>query len=115
MDKGIGPGKTREDHKQLSDQLYYAYSEGKKARETAMVSGEAALSNTDKLYLSFADDFEKQFIGQGAEEDRSIARTLDIGWKLLSIFPETELARIDPSIIKKYHPKYREEGASIVG
>lgn len=115
MDKGIGSGKTREDHKQLSDQLYYAYSEGKKARETAMVSGEAALSNTDKLYLNFADEFEKKFIGQVAGEERSIINTLDIGWKLLSIFPETELARIDPSIIKKYHPKYREEGAHIVG
>ncbi|MBM3292423.1 V-type ATP synthase subunit B [Candidatus Bathyarchaeota archaeon] len=115
MDKGIGIGKTREDHKQLSDQLYYAYSEGKKARETALVSGDAALSETDKLYLHFADDFEKKFISQGAEESRSITQTLDIGWNLLSIFPETELARIDPEIIKKYHPKYRKEGVNIVG
>lgn len=114
MDKGIGPGKTREDHKQLSDQLYYAYSEGKEARETALVSGEAALSETDKLYLNFADEFEKKFISQGDEEARSIVQTLEIGWELLSIFPETELSRIDPEIIKKYHPKYREKGASLV-
>ena len=114
MDKGIGSGKTREDHKQLSDQLYYAYSEGKKARETALVSGEAALSEIDKLYLHFADEFENKFISQGSERGRDIIETLDIGWDLLSIFPETELARIDPDTIKKYHPKYRKEGAPIV-
>ncbi len=114
MDKGIGSGKTREDHKQLSDQLYYAYSEGKKARETAMVSGEAALSEVDKIYLNFADEFEAHFIGQEAEEARSIEKSLDIGWNLLSMFPERELTRIDPSIIKKYHPNYREEGVNLV-
>jgi len=106
MDKGIGPGKTREDHKQLSDQLYYAYAEGKVIRETAMVSGEAALTSTDKLYLKFIDRFEKEFISQGTDEDRDIETTLNLGWELLSILPESEFARIDPDIIKKYHPKY---------
>jgi len=109
MDKGIGPGKTREDHKQLSDQLYYAYSEGKIIRETAMVSGEAALTSVDKLYLQFADRFEREFIGQRINEDRDIEKTLDLGWELLSILPESEFARIDPEIIKKYHPKQREK------
>jgi V/A-type H+/Na+-transporting ATPase subunit B len=108
MDKGIGSGKTREDHKQLSDQLYYAYAEGKIVQGTAMVSGEKALTNTDKLYLKFMDRFEKEFITQRFDENRDIEETLDIGWKLLSILPETELTRIDPSTIKKYHPNYKQ-------
>ena len=109
MDKGIGKGKTREDHKQLSDQLYYSYAEGKIIRETALVSGEAALTDVEKLYLQFADRFEKEFITQGAEENRDIESTLDIGWELLSDLPESEFSRIDPSIIEKYHPKYRDK------
>jgi V/A-type H+-transporting ATPase subunit B len=107
MDKGIGKGKTREDHKQLSDQLYYAYAEGKVIRETALVSGEAALTDVEKLYLRFADRFEREFISQGTEENRDIEATLDVGWELLSELPESEFSRIDPSIIKKYHPKHR--------
>ena len=107
MDKGIGKGKTREDHKQLSDQLYYAYAEGKVIRETALVSGEAALTDVEKLYLRFADRFEREFISQGTEENRAIETTLDIGWELLSELPESEFSRIDPSIIEKYHPKHR--------
>jgi len=107
MDKGIGSGKTREDHKQLSDQLYYAYAEGKVIRETALVSGEAALTEVEKLYLQFADRFEKEFISQGTDENRDIDETLDIGWELLSELPETEFSRIDPAIIEKYHPKHR--------
>jgi V/A-type H+-transporting ATPase subunit B len=106
MDKGIGSGKTREDHKQLSDQLYYAYAEGKVIRETAMVSGEAALTDVERLYLRFADRFEKEFISQGSEENRDIENTLDIGWELLSVLPESEFSRIDPAIIDKYHPKH---------
>jgi len=108
MDKGIGPGKTREDHKQLSDQLYYAYSQGKVLRETALVSGEAALTSVDKLYLQFADRFEREFISQGIDENRDIEKTLDIGWDLLSILPESEFARIDPDIIDRFHPKHRK-------
>jgi V/A-type H+-transporting ATPase subunit B len=107
MDKGIGVGKTREDHKQLSDQLYYAYAEGKIIRETALVSGEAALTEVEKLYLQFADRFEREFVTQGSEEDRDIEKTLDVGWELLSALPETEFSRIDPAIIEKYHPKHR--------
>ena len=110
MDKGIGIGKTREDHKQLSDQLYYAYAEGKVIRETALVSGEAALTDVEKLYLQFADRFEKEFITQGIDEDRDIEKTLDLGWELLSVLPESEFARIDPDIIKKYHPKHEHRG-----
>jgi V/A-type H+-transporting ATPase subunit B len=104
MDKGIGSTRTREDHKQLSDQLYYAYSEGKVLRETALISGEAALMGVDKLYIQFADRFEREFIGQSVDENRDIETTLDIGWELLSILPVSELARIDPAIIKKFHP-----------
>jgi V/A-type H+-transporting ATPase subunit B len=109
MDKGIGIGKTREDHKQLSDQLYYAYAEGKVIRETALVSGEAALTWVEKLYLEFADRFEKEFVTQGSTEDRAIERTLDVGWELLSTLPVSEFSRIDPAIIEKYHPNYRVE------
>jgi len=108
MDKGIGLNKTREDHKQLSDQLYYAYAEGKTVQETAMVSGEKALTSTDKLYLTFVDRFEKEFINQGYYENRDIETTLDIGWNLLSILPESELARVDPDILKNYYKNYQE-------
>ena len=107
MDKGIGKGKTREDHKQLSDQLYYAYAEGKVIRETALVSGEAALTDVEKLYLHFADRFEREFITQGPEENKDIESTLDVGWELLSELPESEFSRIDPSLIAKYNPKHR--------
>ncbi|HKZ41980.1 MAG TPA: V-type ATP synthase subunit B, partial [Candidatus Hodarchaeales archaeon] len=108
MDKGIGGGKTREDHKQLSDQLYYAYSEGKIVQGTAMVSGEKALTNTDKLYLKFMERFEKEFISQGFSENRDVEETLNIGWRLLSVLPDSELTRIDPAIIKKFHPQHTQ-------
>ncbi|MHA1561907.1 MAG: V-type ATP synthase subunit B, partial [Promethearchaeota archaeon] len=108
MDKGIGLNKTREDHKQLSDQLYYAYAEAKTIQGTAMVSGEKALTSTDKLYLKFIERFEKEFINQGYYENREIETTLNIGWDLLSILPESELARVDPEILKKFHPNYRK-------
>ncbi len=108
MDKGIGLNKTREDHKQLSDQIYYSFAEGKAVQRTAMVSGEKGLTNTDKLYLEFIKHFEKEFISQGYYENREIEKTLDIGWNLLSILPETELYRIESRILKKYHPNYRK-------
>jgi V/A-type H+-transporting ATPase subunit B len=108
MDAGIGPGKTRKDHKQLSDQLYYCYAEGRAIREAAMISGEAGLTERDKLHYRFADDFESKFISQGVYENRDIEETLDIGWELLSAFPESELARIDPSLIKEFHTRYRK-------
>jgi V/A-type H+-transporting ATPase subunit B len=109
MNEGIGLSKTREDHKQLSDQLYYAYAEGKTVQGTAMVSGEKALTETDKLYLKFIDRFEKEFINQGYYENRDIETTLNIGWDVLSILPESELARIDPNIITRFHPKYKNK------
>jgi len=108
MDKGIGKNKTREDHKQLSDQIYSSYAEGKSVQDTAMVSGEKALTSTDKLYLKFIERFEKEFINQGYYENRDIETTLDIGWDLISILPKTELTRIDLSIVEKYHPNYRK-------
>jgi V/A-type H+-transporting ATPase subunit B len=107
MDKGIGPGKTRDDHKQLSDQLYYAYAEGRVFRETALISGEGALTSVDKLYIQFANRFEREFIGQAIDDNRDVTQTLQLGWNLLSILPESELARIDPDVIEKFHPKRR--------
>jgi V/A-type H+-transporting ATPase subunit B len=114
MDKGIGVDKTRQDHKQLSDQLYYAYAEGRVLRETALISGEAALTSTDQLYIQFADKFEREFIGQSIDENRDIGKTLEIGWNLLSLLPESELVRIDPDIITKFRPKSRVEGGNRV-
>src|SRR5229473_826964 len=107
MKEGIGKGRTREDHREVSDQLYYAYAEGRSFRDLVAVIGEEALSARDKLYLGFADNFEKKFINQGLYENRDIDATLDLGWNLLSVLPESELKRIDPATIKKYHPKYR--------
>jgi len=104
-DKGIGEGKTREDHSGTMNQLFSAYSAGKDAAELMTILGEAALSDTDKLYAKFAGEFEKIYIGQGQETDRSIEETLDIGWKLLSILPKSELKRIKLEYIEKYLPK----------
>lgn len=109
MDEGIGEGKTRNDHRQVADQLYYAYAEGRGLRDLVAVVGEEALTGRDKLYLQFSDRFERNFINQGPYENRDIEKTLDIGWDLLSAFPETELKRIDPEIIKKFHLKYRSQ------
>ena len=108
MDKGIGLNKTREDHKQLSDQIYNAYAEGKNVQVTAMVSGEKGLTKTDKLYLKFIERFENEFINQGYYENRNIETTLNIAWNLLSILPESELSRIDSKILEKFHPKYKK-------
>ncbi len=102
MQKGIGRGKTREDHKGVSDQLYLAYSEGVKARDLARIIGERGLSGRERRYLEFANEFEKKFVNQGFYENRSIERTLDIAWDLLSTFPTEELIRITEDLIKKY-------------
>ena len=104
-DKGIGAGKTREDHAGTMNQLFAAYSAGKDAAELMTILGEAALSDTDKLYAKFAGEFERLYIGQGQETDRNIEETLDIGWKLLSILPTSELKRIKLEYIEKYLPK----------
>ncbi len=106
-DKGIGEGKTREDHAGTMNQLFAAYARGKDAKELMVILGEAALTETDKLYAKFADEFEKRYVSQGYYTNRTIEETLDIGWELLAIFPETELKRIKPEYIEKYHPRYK--------
>ena len=103
MNLGIGPDKTREDHKQVSDQLYAAYAEGRDLRGLVAIVGEEALSERDKKLLKFADEFEAKFVRQSRDEDRSIQETLDLGWKLLGILPENELTRISPELKKKYY------------
>lgn len=104
-DKGIGKGKTREDHADLFNQLYAAYARGKEAEELAVILGEAALTDMDKLYLNFAESFEHEYISQGEYENRTIEQTLNLGWKLLSIFPKGELKRIRDAYIEKYYNK----------
>jgi V/A-type H+-transporting ATPase subunit B len=104
-DKGIGKEKTRADHSDVLNQLFACYARGKDARELAIILGEAALSETDKLYLRFADDFEGQFVSQAETEDRSIAQTLDIGWQLLREIPRQELKRIREDYLAKYYHK----------
>lgn len=101
-DKGIGEGKTREDHADTMNQLFAAYARGKEAKELSAILGDAALTETDKLYAKFAESFEKEYISQGFEKDRSITETLDLGWKLLKILPRSELKRIKEKYIEKY-------------
>ena len=110
MREGIGKDLTRQDHREVSDQLYYSYAEGRAFRDLVAVIGEEALSTRDKLYLNFADAFERRFVNQGEYENRDIEQTLDLGWDLLSMLPEVELKRIDPSTIAKYHPTHRNKG-----
>ena len=104
-DKGIGKGKTREDHANTMNQLFAAYARGKEAKELMVILGEAALSDVDKLYAKFADEFEKQYVSQGYNTDRSIEETLEIGWKLLSILPRSELKRIKDEYLDEYYGK----------
>jgi len=104
-DKGIGAGKTREDHAETMNQLFAAYARGKEAKELATILGEAALSDIDILYSKFATAFEEQYVSQGYNTARTIEETLDIGWKLLTILPRTELKRISVEKINKYLPK----------
>ena len=106
-DKGIGAGKTREDHSDTMNQLFSAYARGKEAKELITILGETALTDVDRLYAKFADEFEKEYVSQGYENNRSIEETLDIGWKLLSILPRNELKRIDDSFLDKYYKKER--------
>ena len=104
-DKGVGPGKTREDHASTMNQLFAAYASGKEANELMTILGEAALTPTDLLYAKFADEFEKRYVSQGYETNRSIEETLNLGWELLSILPKSELKRIKQDMIDKYLPK----------
>jgi len=107
MDAGIGKGRTREDHKQVADQLYAAYAEGKDVRGLVAIVGKEALSDRDRKMLEFADRFEQEFIRQGAEEDRTIEQTLEIGWVLLATLDEAWLTKIDRKTLESYHPAHR--------
>ncbi|MEO0129994.1 MAG: V-type ATP synthase subunit B [candidate division WOR-3 bacterium] len=102
-DKGIGKGKTREDHSDLFNQLIACYSRGKEAQELAIILGEAALSDMDKIYLKFATIFEQRYINQGEYENRTIEQTLNLGWELLKLVPRTEMKRVREEYLKKYY------------
>ena len=104
-DKGIGEGKTRADHANTMNQLFAAYARGKEAKELMVVLGEAALTDMDKLYAKFADEFEKQYVSQGFVTNRDIEETLDLGWELLRILPRTELKRIKDEFLDQYYDK----------
>ena len=104
-DKGIGKGKTREDHADVMNQLYSAYARGKNAKELAVVLGESALSEEDLLFVKFADAFEGKFIRQGEDENRPIEESLAIGWSLLAMLPRESLKRVRDEYIEKYYPK----------
>ena len=104
-DKGIGEGKTREDHAATMNQLFAAYARGKDAKELMTILGEAALTDIDLLYAKFADEFEKKYVNQGYDTDRSIEETLDIGWELLRMLPREELKRIPDKMLDLYYDK----------
>ena len=110
-DKGIGKGKTREDHADLFNQLYACYARGKEAEELEVILGEAALSDMDKIYLRFAREFEERYISQGENENRSIEQTLDLGWELLGVFPRGELKRVRDENLDKYHKPAPDDAA----
>ncbi|NLB85124.1 MAG: V-type ATP synthase subunit B [Acholeplasmataceae bacterium] len=102
-DKGIGEDKTREDHADTMNQLFAAYARGKDAKELSTILGDSALSELDKLYADFADQFERRYVSQGYETNRTIEETLDLGWELLRILPKSELKRINLKLIDKYY------------
>ena len=104
-DKGIGEGKTRSDHSNTMNQLFSAYARGKDAKELMVILGESALTDIDKLYATFADRFEKEYVSQGYDKNRSIEETLDLGWELLRILPRSELKRIDDKYLDQYYDK----------
>lgn len=104
-DKGIGKGKTREDHADTMNQLFAAYSHGKEAKELSAILGDAALSKTDRQYAAFAEEFERKYISQGFEKARTIEETLDTGWELLKLLPRQELKRIKDEYLDKYYGK----------
>ncbi|WP_255151021.1 ATP synthase subunit B [Halorarius halobius] len=113
MDDGIGEGLTREDHADVSDQMYAAYAEGEDLRDLVNIVGREALSERDNRFLDFADRFEEEFVDQGFDRNRSIDETLDIGWDLLSMFPEEELNRIDEELIEQYHEGEESEAEEV--
>ena len=107
-DKGIGKGKTREDHADTMNQLFSAYSQGKQAKELSAILGESALSETDKKLAKFAEAFEAEYVSQGFTTNRTIEETLNLGWKLLKMLPRTELKRIRDEYLEKYMPREEE-------
>lgn len=104
-DKGIGKGKTRADHADTMNQLFAAYARGKEAKDLAVILGDAALSDVDKLYAKFADEFERRYVSQGYTTNRTIEETLNLGWELLSILPRSELKRIRDEYLDQYLPQ----------
>ncbi|MEG1276222.1 MAG: V-type ATP synthase subunit B, partial [Ruthenibacterium sp.] len=106
MKDGIGEGFTRKDHADVSNQLFASYAKVNDARGLASVIGEEELSGTDKLYLDFGSHFEREFIGQGAQLERTIEQSLDLGWRLLSILPREELERIDAKVLDEHYGKH---------
>lgn len=108
-EKGIGEGKTREDHSDISNQLFAAYARGIEVKELAVILGEAALSDVEKQFARFADRFEGEFVKQGEYEERSVEETLELGWKLVADLPKVELKRIRDEYIKKYMTKYEKK------
>jgi V/A-type H+-transporting ATPase subunit B len=112
-DKGIGEGKTREDHADVFNQLFAAYARGKEAQELAVILGEAALSELDKKYFGFADIFERRYVAQAERENRTIGQTLDLGWELLKALPRSELKRIRPKFLEKYLGHAGEEAKQV--
>jgi V/A-type H+-transporting ATPase subunit B len=109
-DKGIGEGKTRKDHADVFNQLFSGYARGKEAQELAVILGEAALSDIDRVFFKFADEFERRYIAQGDHEDRGVFETLDLGWRLLAALPKSELKRIRPEYLEEFLPKFLAEG-----
>ena len=109
MNQGIGKGRTREDHRGVADQLYAAYANGKDLRSLSAIVGEEALGANDRMYLKFADEFEKRYVNQGIYEDRSIEDTLGISYDLMSMLPEGDMKRLKTDFIKKYGKWNKEE------
>ena len=107
-DKGIGTGKTRADHADTMNQLFAAYSRGKDAKELEIILGAEALSEVDRIYAKFSDEFEERYVSQGFTTNRTIEETLNLGWELLSILPKNELKRIRDSFIEQYYIEQRE-------
>ncbi len=107
--KGIGKGKTREDHADTMNQLFSAYARGKEAKELSAILGDAALSPVDRLYAKFAEEFEAKYVSQGNHTDRTIENTLRIGWELLTILPRAEMKRIRDKYLEEYFDKMKVE------
>jgi V/A-type H+-transporting ATPase subunit B len=114
-DKGIGEGRTREDHANLANQLFSAYARGKEAQELAVILGEAALSPEDKAFFKFAEVFEDRYVRQGGDENRTIEETLTLGWELLEILPLSELKRVKPAQIDAYLKRTGAEAKEATG